>query len=338
MSFTDAHRRRYFCLILQLCLALLLLTYYMSRNARSDPLPFSHSVARSPIPKQARSNLKLPVHPSLYSYGRIIVYHSGMYPHGGSGALNYLHCALVTAGFNAFMHIPNSMSIAVKCSRYIADDFDVSANDIVIIPEGAYFNRVPAWRSAGGRIVDYMLGLNAPLAEQYHTNVIWAPSSTYTRDLYLATGKQVLFSPIENYMYDVHRKDMAAVNGTANTTNIYRDLKMKENLIVLDGDCNFPSSVQTMLERLPVQPPVTFQILRNIAFENVPSWLKRAKLVIDLGIAGVERVNNEGALFDAIVLVGMSLNGMDPTDFPIPDQFKLDTRNELQMFEVVKSK
>ncbi|CAF4050578.1 unnamed protein product, partial [Adineta steineri] len=36
--------------------------------------------------KQVKSNLKLQIHPSLYSYGRIIIYHLGLYPHGGPGA------------------------------------------------------------------------------------------------------------------------------------------------------------------------------------------------------------------------------------------------------------
>ncbi|CAF4433265.1 unnamed protein product, partial [Adineta steineri] len=150
----------------------------------------------SSISEQVKSNLKLQIHPSLYSYGRIIIYHLGLYPHGGPGALNYLHCALVTAGFNSFMHIPSPSSITSSCSRYISANFNVSSKDIVIVPENAYLEKLPFWRSSGARIVVYLLGVNSPLVEQHSTNVIWAPSSTYTRDLYLATGKQVLFSPL----------------------------------------------------------------------------------------------------------------------------------------------
>jgi hypothetical protein len=261
-----------------------------------------------------------------------------MYPHGGPGALNYLHCALVTAGFNSFMHIPCPSSIPATCSRYIASNFNVAAHDIVIIPEGAYFENVPFWRSSAGRIVVYMLGMNAPLAEQYHTFVIWAPSSTYARDVYLATGKQVLFSPIEQYIYDVYEKNLQRFNGTKNKTNIYKHIKSKENLIVIDNDSKFPPSLQMALAHIRIKPPVTFKVLAGIQFRDVPSWYQRAKIVIDLGVAGVERINNEGVLFDTIVLVANSLNGMDPTDFPIPNEFKLDTRNQTQMFEIIKSK
>jgi hypothetical protein len=312
------------------------------RNNGSDIFIVNHNLIKDIVSKQAESNVKqvkshvkLAIHPSLYSFGRIIVYHPGMYPHGGPGALNYLHCALVTAGFNSFMHIPCPSSIPATCSRYIASNFNVAAHDIVIIPEGAYFENVPFWRSSGGRIVVYMLGMNAPLAEQYHTNVIWAPSSTYTRDLYLATGKQVLFSPIERYIYEVYEKNLKRSNGTK---NIYEHIKSKENLIFIDNDSKFPRSLQTALAQLPLKPPVTFKVLTGIPFHDVPSWYQRAKLVIDLGVAGVERINNEGVLFDTIVLVANSLNGMDPTDFPIPNEFKLDTRNETQMFEIIKSK
>ncbi|UJR08314.1 hypothetical protein I4U23_012585 [Adineta vaga] len=270
------------------------------------------------VPKQAKSNLKVPIHPSLYSFGRIIIYHEGLFAQGGPGALNYLHCALVTAGFNSFIQ-----------------DFNVSSNDIVVIPESAYFEKVPFWKSSGGRIVIYMLGMNAPLANQYHTNVIWAPSSTYSRDLYLATGKQVLFSPIETIMYDIYQRDLKDMTTLGKKTKVYRDVKQKENLILIDNDSYFPSSLQTLLENFSIKPKITFKLLRSIDFREIPSWFKRAKLVIDLGVAGVERVNNEGALFDAIVLIANSLNGMDPTDFPIPEQFKLDTRNESRMFEVI---
>ena len=43
----------------------------------------------------------------------------------------------------------------------------------------------------------------------------------------------------------------------------------------------------------------------------------------------------EGTLFDAIVLVANTLNGMDPIDFPIQNEFRLDTRNQTQTFEPV---
>ena len=325
----------YFCVIFSF---VVLVTYFAMNSPKASRLHQGIDLKSTTTLRRHRGKVPLALHPSLHSKGRIIVHHPGQYPRGGPAALNYLHCALVTAGFNAFMFIPIPSLIPANCTRSIDGNFEVTAEDVVIIAEVHYSASVSNWRSKGARVVIYMLGLHVPILDQYHTDVIWAPSSTYTRDLYLATGKQVLFSPPERFTYEEHEKDLKIANATSKYSYIYSALKSKENLIVIDNDSDFPPGVQTALSQLPLTPPVTVKILSGIPFPEVPSWYRRAKIVIDLGLPGVERINNEGALFDAIILVGDILNGMDPTDFPIPHQFKLDTRNETQMFQVIKSK
>ena len=320
----------YFCVIL-------LFVYVVERIPKASRTLQTADIGATKGLRHQAMKQNLVLHPSLYSKGRIIIHHPGQFPHGGPAAMNYLHCALVTAGFNSFMFIPIPSVIPANCTRSIDSNFEVTAHDLVIIAEVHYSGSVGNWRSAGARVVIYMLGLHAPILDQYHTDVIWAPSSTYTRDLYLATGKQVLFSPLQQYTYDAHAEDLKAVNASSKYSYIYSAVKSKENLVLIDNDSKFPEGVRVALSKLPLRPPVTFQELVNIPFREVPSWYRRAKVVIDLGLPGVERINNEGALFDAIVLVGDILNGMDPTDFPIPHQFKLDTRSERQMFQVIQS-
>ncbi|CAF2114547.1 unnamed protein product [Rotaria magnacalcarata] len=337
MLLLGSHIYGYCLLTFAFCLIIFEVKYPTFTNTRTDILALNNGLIIYAAPKQEENNLKLIIHPLLYSHGRIIIDYPAQFELGGSSAMNYIHCTLVTAGFNSFMHIPNLRSIPKNCSRSISSDFNLTSHDIIIIPELAYKPIVASWRSTGARVVVYMLGLHTPLAEQHHTDVIWAPSTTYTRDLYLATGKQVLFAPLERRMYEYQKTDLKGFHVTDPQTSIYIHLKSEENLVFIDNDSNFPPSLQAALEQLPLKPQVTFKVLANIPPHQVPSWFRRAKVVVDLGVIGAERINNEAALFDAIVLVANTLNGMDPTDFPIPNEFKLDVRNETQMFEVIKN-
>ncbi|CAF1388184.1 unnamed protein product [Adineta steineri] len=318
------HIRRYYLFVFASCLTISVVWHLQFGNNGIDKSTSDNNLLVYSALNQLGNNSKLAIHPLLFSHGRIIIDFPEQLELGGASAMNYLHCTLVAAGFNSLMHIPNPRSIWKNCSRSITKDFNLTSQDIVIIPELAYKPIVASWRSLGARVIVYMLGLHLPLVEQHHTDIIWAPSTTYTRDLYLATGKQVLFAPLEQRMYKYQKIDLEVSNVTDKQTSIYINLKSKENLVFIDNDSNFPSSLQTALEQLPLEPRVTFKVLAHIPPHEVPSWFRRAKVVVDLGVVGAERINNEGALFDAIVLVANTLNGMDPNDFPVPNEFKLD--------------
>lgn len=332
MNRSNICHRMMVCLIAS-CLVTLFCCAMIASKLRATAVGSVHGGIRESIFSNLNdTGIHINLHSDLKSIGRIIIFHPSQGVTGGPAALNYLHCALVNAGFNAFMHTPNYHYISTNCSRPISDDFAPSSKDLIIVPENAFIEKFPQWREHGARVLVYMLGLHVPLVEQHRTDVIWAPSSTYTRDIFLATGKQVLFAPLEQRLYEMQKKDASVQR----RENPYVHLKNKENLIFLDNDFVFPSSLRRSLELLPLKPPVTFKVLSNIHYSEVHVWFQRAKVIIDLGLPGVERINYEGALFDGIILVANTLNGADPNDFPVPTQFKLDTRNETQMFEIIK--
>ena len=233
MLLLSLHFRGFYLLIFAACLTIFV-TFLHLRHTRINRLSLDNHLIIYSASKQQENNRKLAIHPLLYSHGRIIIDYEVQAELGGASAMNYLHCTLVTAGFNSFMHIPNPRWIPKRCSRPIARDFNLTSHDIVIIPELAYKPIVASWRSLGARVVVYMLGMHLPLVEQHHTDVIWAPSTTYTRDLYLATGKQVLFAPLERRMYEYQEKDLEIFHAIDKQTSIYIHLKSKENLVYID--------------------------------------------------------------------------------------------------------
>jgi hypothetical protein len=63
----------------------------------------------------------------------------------------------------------------------------------------------------------------------------------------------------------------------------------------------------------------------NIPSEKIPYLLQRAKIIIDLGMPGPERIASEGILFGVIPILSNRWNGISSVDFPI--KYKIDLFN-----------
>jgi hypothetical protein len=101
-------------------------------------------------------------------------------------------------------------------------------------------------------------------------------------------------------------------------------------LILVDGDFfkDYPTqfvfqlSLPSYSSPSPVRNVSVIVLNGNIPPEKIPFLLQRAKIVIDLGMPGPERIASEGILFGVIPILSNRWNGISDVDFPI--KYKID--------------
>ena len=280
--------------------------------------------------ERVNSLQQYPLHESLKK-GRIIVEYAGLFETGGPAALHELHFATVRLGFDGLYHFINpSYVVDASVARTLPSfniPHDVQPNDLVIFPENSGVPLYEGIRSKGGKVGIYMLGLHTPISNPnlYRTDVYWIPSSFYTRELFLAPGKQLMLSPVEDHYYKNREAGIVAAGGDSTP---FRSRKTK--LVFVDNDVD--GSVHEIVRSIP---DAQLRVLSGIPRKEVPEVYKDAVVTIDTHLPGVERINFEGALLDCLTLVTEQLNGQDLVDFPIDPRLKLDFSSKEQMRQLI---
>ncbi len=88
----------------------------------------------------------------------------------------------------------------------------------------------------------------------------------------------------------------------------------------------------SLLFRIPAGYKVIY--LKGIEHSMIPLLLQRAKIVLDLGLPGPERISSEGILMGAIPLLSDRWAGSSDYDFPVSRKInKVDHLNETAVYE-----
>jgi hypothetical protein len=261
---------------------------------------------------------------------------------GGPAALHHVHSSInrndiaesVFCTLNA--HYADTHSVSITTAEIFAGG-SVSSKDIFLMPSdwGSWtderwtHDELTKLRSNGARAVSYVLGICSPheqhvspLEEKTMGGVIPFAHSHYTHEIYGLPWHDrdgVLLSPLEPSIYAAARE----------YSMLPLDQRVpKEALVLVDGD--FKSDVQ-----IPNIPNVEVKVLKGLSKTEIIDFYKRARVVVDIFLNGLERVACEGVLFDALPVLAAADNGKDDIDFPIPGEFKVDPLDPDAMSAVI---
>eukprot|EP01034_Spumella_vulgaris_P026529 gene26529-33122_t len=124
-------------------------------------------------------------------------------------------------------------------------------------------------------------------------------------------GAYYLGCPMTHRMKSAYREILSTLDTHGDET-VHVE---KENLLLIDPDFS---------RDYPPENEVTFQApagwralyVQDIPAQEMPLILQRAKIVLDLGMPGVERISGEAILFGCIPVVSERWNGASRVDFP----------------------
>ena len=205
----------------------------------------------------------------------------------------------------------------------LQSDFVLQSRDIIIVPE-AWQDRVgvdPDYianaRSNGARGVSYILSIAGPKTahslQQLSTNG-WIPiaHSHYTQQ-YFGIPWEPLIPALEPFIY----------------TSASDDSKIlpKENMIIIDDDARVIVTVPAQIGDISLH----IVQLSGYTKPQVTNLYRRAKIVVDLYVNGLERATQEGILFGAYPIICATDNGLDQQDFNLPEFAKVDPRDGLAL-------
>lgn len=262
---------------------------------------------------------------------RVVVYQTRNAFTGGTTAMRVLHNTLSKLGYQTFLcndtnynHenclYPRDSDIAITgewcqevMNEYLVDPFPEN--------EKKFFY---------GRGIQYYLGFHH--ARHYCRGWIPTSDSHYINQLLGIRKMHAFFlgcpmsEPISNRITRLLTHVLSDAQDEEKIVPI-----QKENLILIDYDFfkDYPPQLPLHI-RLPSSNGEldSYEILflnGNIPGEKIPYLLQRAKMVIDLGMPGPERISSEGILFGAIPVVSHRWNGASDIDFPT--KYKINVFN-----------
>eukprot|EP00760_Papus_ankaliazontas_P035754 PhM_4_TR8006/c0_g1_i1/m.97600 len=104
------------------------------------------------------------------------------------------------------------------------------------------------------------------------------------------------------------------------------DMKNKENLVLIDGDCGLVESDFEAVKRqlFKHNKKVTIVKAAGLKPDKLYELYKRAKVAVDASMPGAERMTLEASLFGDVVVIGDDMNGASEDDFPfIPRELRV---------------
>jgi hypothetical protein len=212
----------------------------------------------------------------------------------------------------------------------------LNSRDVIVVPEGwldggigVTPSTMSKLRSDGARAVTYVLSMaryetGDPLALGDLTigGFVPLPHSAYTQDFF-GIPWEVLYSPVEPIVYAMAEEyeadpmrtqsdDYETIRRFAALENpiLFDDGKAAETLvtgsmkplILIDDDARIPVSIS--------DPQLYhFEAVANRTKPEVYALLRRAVIIIDLWVNGLERIACEGILFDTFPIVARQDNG-----------------------------